>query len=111
MGDPNNLITNDQLERFGSELMVKMGQQLQQVIQQRDEKQLSAQRQALSKWKEKMTVSSNSSPDKEKVLASRFGKTKRRERSRRDISNTDSDDNSDATYYPPKSSRSRRTMR
>src|SRR4051812_38723271 len=58
-----------------------------------------------------MTISSNWSPNKEKLPTSLSEKTKHREKSRRDISGNDSDDNSDATYYPPRSSRSRRIVR
>src|SRR3954466_2985493 len=110
MGDlanMENVITKEQLEQFGSQLLTKVEEQLHQAIHRQGERQRSSPTAARNKGKEKVTVSSSSSPNGDTSTPARSSKRKHQERSRQ----VTTDDDSDATYYPQRSGRSRRTVR
>src|SRR5436190_6734854 len=110
MGDSANLknvITKEQLEQFGSQLLTKVDGQHPQAMHRREERQNSPLTAGRDKGKEKITVSSSSSPNGDTSTPARSSKGKRQEQSR----HVTTDDDSDATYYPQGSSRSRRTVR
>ena len=97
MGDLANLenvITKEQLEQFGSQLLTKVEEQLHQAMHQREERQHSPPAAARDKGKEKITVSSSSSPDGDTSTPARSSKRKRKEQS----CQVATDDDSDATY-------------
>src|SRR4051812_25995475 len=105
MGDAsnsNNAITQEQLEQFGSQLMTKMEQQLQQAMKQHTENKQLLLKEPPTKGKDKMTVSSDSISGKGKSPSVRSAGAKRRNRYRRPAS--DDDEDSDSSYHPLRSS-------